>query len=245
LLGALGQAIIDNLPLLLQAAIQIIAELAQGLADALPTLIPTIVKMIMGLNQMLVDNAPLLLKAALELIKGLTIGLIDSLPILIDALPDLIDGIITFLIEGAPMIAEAGIDLFVALVKSLPEIIVKLHEAIFKIIGDLINTFDNSDKDFIEVGKELLSNIWNGIVAVGGWFQEQINGFFQGIVGTIGSIFGGAAQAIRGETPKVVAAVKERNDAMIAETKRYQDQEDALRDAANSRHLYFLLEKSA
>jgi tape measure domain-containing protein len=245
LLGALGQAIIDNLPLLLEAAIQIIAKLAKDLADELPTLIPTIVKLVMDLVQMLVDNAPLLLDAALALITGLAKGLIDSLPVLIEALPDLIDGIIDFLIESTPMIAEAGIDLFVALVKSLPEIIVKLNEAIFKIIGDLIDTFDTSDKDFMEEGKKLLVNVWNGIVAVGGWLQEQINGFFQGIVDAIGDIFSGkktlvgsfgVADEIKNDTPKAVAAAKERNDEMIAESKRYQDQQDAERDAANAKH---------
>jgi hypothetical protein len=66
LLGALGQAIIDNLPLLLEAAIRIISELAKDLAKELPTLIPTIVKMVMDLVQMLVDNAPLLLDAAMN-----------------------------------------------------------------------------------------------------------------------------------------------------------------------------------
>ena len=43
MITALSQAILENLPLLIEAALQIIVMLASGIAEALPELIPAIV----------------------------------------------------------------------------------------------------------------------------------------------------------------------------------------------------------
>ena len=51
---ALVNGIVENLPVLIEAAVQMIAMLAQGIGEALPTLIPAIVQMITTITQTLV-----------------------------------------------------------------------------------------------------------------------------------------------------------------------------------------------
>lgn len=177
LLSALGQGLIDNLPMLAQAATEIILNLtqfiiqalpeliqagfliistvAQGLAEALPELIPAVVDMVMQIVQALIDNAPLLLDAALELIEGLAQGLLDALPVLIEALPDIIVGIVDFFVGAIPQIIETGITLLTALVEALPEIIDAIVQALPQIIDGIINGLIGNLPQMIEAGIKL------------------------------------------------------------------------------------------
>lgn len=44
--------------------------------------------------------------------------------------------------------------------------------------------------EMVNVGKNLLYGVWNGIVAVADWFWQQIADFFNGIVGGIRNLLG-------------------------------------------------------
>ena len=90
---------------------EIIASLAIGIAQALPTLIPQMVEVVVQMVQTLVDNLPLILDAALQLIEGLAQGILDAIPVLIEALPEVIMGIVNFLLDSIPEIIETGITL--------------------------------------------------------------------------------------------------------------------------------------
>jgi phage-related protein len=230
------QMLIDNAPLLLESALALIEGLVTGLIDSLPILIDALPELIDGIVKFLIEALPMIIDAGVRLFTALIEALPEIIELIVPAIPQIINGITTALVACTSAIIDAGLKLFVALVESLPEIIAEIVKAVPDIIDGIVKSFDSMADDIIDIGSNLLVNIWNGMVAYQGWLQEQITGFFQGIVDTIGSIFGGSAQAIKNETPKTVAAVKERNDAMIAEAKRHQDQEDALRDAANSRH---------
>ena len=70
------------LPTFLEFALQMIGTLATGIAQALPTLVPTIVSIITQLVQTLIDNIPMLIDAALQLITGLAQGIINALSLI-------------------------------------------------------------------------------------------------------------------------------------------------------------------
>ncbi len=93
-------ALLELLPQLVEAGMQIIASLIIGIAQALPTLIPQMVEVVVQMVQTLIDNLPLLLDAALQLIEGLAQGILDAIPVLIEALPEVIMGIVNFLLES-------------------------------------------------------------------------------------------------------------------------------------------------
>ncbi|MFV0440140.1 MAG: hypothetical protein ACK5LV_02470 [Lachnospirales bacterium] len=82
---------VEMLQLLLDIALQLITTLAIGIAEALPTLIPTIVSVIMQIITTLIENLPLILDAALQLIIGLAEGIINAIPVLISYLPVIIN----------------------------------------------------------------------------------------------------------------------------------------------------------
>ncbi|MDR1210045.1 MAG: tape measure protein, partial [Clostridiales bacterium] len=236
------QTLVDNAPLLLEAALALIEGLATGLINSLPVLIDALPKLIDGIIKFTLESLPMIVDAGVRLFTALIGALPEIIELIVPAIPQIINGIITAVVASTSAIIDAGFKLFVALVESLPEIIVEIVKAVPQIIKGINDSFGLMVNNVMNIGKDLLANIWNGIVAYQSWLQERIAGFFQGIVSDIGNILSGGAagfglaKSVKDSTPGAVAAVKERNAAMIAESKRHQDEEDALRDAANSRH---------
>lgn len=160
---ALGEAIIENLPLLLKAGIQAIAQIAKGLGDAMPELIPAIVEAILTMVQALLDNIDLLVDAALQLGIGIALGLIEALPVIVKKIPDIIVALVSALIKAIPAIAAAGVKLFSGLVKNLPKIIANTVFAVPKIIVSLVKAFMNAVPKFVSAGGELIKSLANGM----------------------------------------------------------------------------------
>lgn len=162
---ALGEAIIENLPLLLEAGIQAIAQIAKGLGDAMPELIPAIVEAILTMVQALLDNIDLLVDAALQLGIGIALGLIEALPVIVEKIPDIIVALVSALIKAIPAIAAAGVKLFSGLVKNLPQIIANTVFAVPKIVISLAKAFMNAVPQMAQAGRNLISGLWQGIVS--------------------------------------------------------------------------------
>jgi len=139
LLGALGQGLIDNLPAIMDSAVQIVTTLVQDISQSLPELIPAAMEAITTIVQGLIDNLPMLLEGALQLVQGLADGIIEAIPVLIEALPELIQGIVDFLIEGIPMLIDAAISIIDGIVAALPDIIQALIDALPSIIESLVS----------------------------------------------------------------------------------------------------------
>ena len=141
LLGALGQGILDNLPLIISSAVKVIQQLVpafvkalpeivkagmqiaiglvNGIASMLPTLIPQIVQALVDMAMAIVDNLPALMDGLIALVEGLTQGLIDAIPILLDRLPEMIQKIVDALVNNLPLLLQGVIQLILGLADGL------------------------------------------------------------------------------------------------------------------------------
>ena len=186
LLSALGQGLIDNLPMLAQAATEIILNLtqfiiqalpeliqagfeiistvAQGLAEALPELIPAIVDVILEIVDVLTqpDNIVLLLDAAIAIVIGLADGIMKSLPKLLERMPEIIVNVVGALIAAIPELIEGVLDLGYAIITG--------------IVDGAMSVMDNLGEIWESV-KEAFSGAWEKIketwAGVGAWFGEK------------------------------------------------------------------------
>ena len=79
---AIVQALVDNLPILIPAAIQLVTGLAYGILAALPILIGMAPQIIQSLVNAIVANLPLILYAAASIIAMLAMGIVNDLPAL-------------------------------------------------------------------------------------------------------------------------------------------------------------------
>ena len=216
IITGLVDATLQNLPMLVQVALQMLLALAQGITDQLPTLIPAIIGVVLQVVNTLIENLPMLIEAAIQLFLGLVEGLIQALPQIIEALPTLIDSIINALIASIPMLIECGVELFLALIENLPDIIVAIVQAAPQIVQALVRGFlelgvrlketgsklmeklkegltsmlSNLVSAAMDLGKNIVDGIWNGISAGWDWLKEKVGGLATGLFDAAKSALG-------------------------------------------------------
>lgn len=193
------------LPTFLEFALQMIGTLATGIAQALPTLVPTIVSIITQLVQTLIDNIPMLIDAALQLITGLAQGIINALPVLVAALPQIITTIVQpFASLGGEMVS-AGANLLHGLWEGISSAASWLWDKVTGWASSLVSGIKSffgihsPSTVFAEIG----TNMGEG---VGVGFGESMDG----VSADMTAAMGGAGQLTAAEAVRAV------NDGIMA-----------------------------
>lgn len=161
--AALPNLITQILPGLLNAGVQIIQSLGQGLLSAIPTLMPTITSVITQLCQLLVSLLPQLITIGVQIIQSLSEGIVQALPTLLPALVDAFLEIVNILTDpgNLQMVVSAAIDIILALVDGLLQAIPTLIAAIPQIITSIITALTNPDtiSQLIQAAISLVNSI--------------------------------------------------------------------------------------
>lgn len=144
LLGALGKGLLENLPVITDAAIEIITMLVEGLAQALPQLAEgaaqIITQLASGIGEALPELIPTAVEAVLKFIEGLTSpGAIGGL---LEGAAKLINGLIEGIVAAVPI-----------LIAYAPQIIANLVMALILEIPKLL-----------EVGVNLIMGLGKGLI---------------------------------------------------------------------------------
>lgn len=230
LLDALGQGLLDNLPVIIsaandiitqlisgfisslpdiaEAATEIIASLAVGIGESLPTLIPAAIDAMLTIIDTLIDNIDLLVDAAIAITVGLAEGLINALPELIDRVPEIIVKLVDAFIKNASKIKDAALELILMLGNGILDNLPKLWKNIKSTIGQIKDRFVQGFEDFINIGKNIVEGLWEGIKGAAGWLGDQISGFVGGVVDGVKGFFGihSPSTVFRDEVGKQLAA---------------------------------------
>lgn len=186
----LVNVLIDNAPLLIEAGLQVIVQLALGIAEALPELIPTLVETVIVIVETLIDNIDMLVDAAIAIILALAEGLIAALPILIEKAPEIVIKLVNTLIANASKLGEAAVQLIITLGKGLIQNIPTLVKNVPQIITALFKAFTAKFAVFANVGKGIVEGIWKGISNGFGWIKSKITGWVGNVLDFFKSILG-------------------------------------------------------
>lgn len=170
LLIAIGGGILTNLPAILDAGMQTIAALINGLSDAMPELIGYLPEIVLGISGALLDNLPVLIDAGIALLAALTEGLIKALPELLAYTPTIIVKMASSLLSGVASLASAGLELIKAVVRGITDYV--------------------QAGNIIRIGKNIVEGIWNGISGSLSWIKEKLTGWVGDILGFIKKLFG-------------------------------------------------------
>lgn len=175
--------IIPQIPILLQSllpsVITGVISLIQGIINTLPTIIT-----------MLAGMLPTIITALINGLVTIIQTLAQMLPELMPTIIDAILGIIPILIDNLPLFIKAGWQLITGLLEGIIRSIPTLLSYIPKIISSLFNYFKQMPKMAIDIGKNLVKGIWNGISNVTDWVLGKIKGFGKSILNGIKGIFG-------------------------------------------------------
>lgn len=149
---------------MMQAAGEILSDLASGIAEQLPGLMTTGVKIITQLAEDIVAATPAMLDTAAEVLGALVQGIIDAIPDLITSATEVVTGFVDYLGDNADAIVDAGVQLMESLVtgiaNNLPALITSAAGLIAKFAAALIEHLP----DILSCGAELLATLAQGIV---------------------------------------------------------------------------------
>lgn len=149
---------------MLQAAGQILSDLAAGIAEQLPGLMQTGVDIITQLTQSLTDAMPAMLDTAGEVLGTLAQGIIDNLPELIVCAARIISELVNYLGDHADDIMDKGVQfvesIITGITAALPQLITSAAGLIAKWAAALIAHLP----DILKCGAAMLTTLVDGII---------------------------------------------------------------------------------
>jgi hypothetical protein len=104
--------------------------------------------------------------------------------------PEMIEKFVSYAIDKLPDIIELGLQMVIALVKGLAQNLPQLVTGVLNMAATIIKTLVDSIPDVIDVGKDIVRGVWEGIKAMGSWIKEKVSGFFGGIVDNVKGVLG-------------------------------------------------------
>lgn len=149
---------------MLQAAGQIISDLAASVTAQLPGLVTSGTEIIVQLAEDIVAATPAMLDAAAGVMAALIQGIVDNLPSLIDSATKVIVQFTHYLSDHAGDLMDAGIQLLeqliIGITDNLPQLITAAAELIAKFSAALISHLP----DLLNCGAALLTTLVDGIL---------------------------------------------------------------------------------
>lgn len=164
------QKIMDMLPSMLDAGIQILGSLITGILQSLPQLAQSAVDIMLTLVNFIADNATMLIDTAVQVILVLAEGLINAAPQLIDAAIKIVTALGQYIMEHGPEIVAKGAELLGKLIGGLIEAIPKLLIAAKRINDNLKESFTRIN--WGEVGLNIIKGVANGITGALGIIKD-------------------------------------------------------------------------
>lgn len=201
IIETLGTGLIEYLPTLLPTLVEIILEIVEMLLDNIDMIVDVSIQLIMALTDGLINALPILLEQAPVILGKLAKALIEAAPDLLIAVAEIGMKIYEACLELTPLVWEAIAgclyEITVAIGKGFVDWFNKfedfggkiydwvegIKETLKERIGKAIETAKEVifETDWLQIGKDILSKLGEGIS--NGWktVKNTIGGFFNGI----------------------------------------------------------------
>lgn len=104
--------------------------------------------------------------------------------------PEMIEKFVGYAVEKLPQVIELGMKMVLAIVSGLAKNLPQIVRSVLDMMATIVKTFVSSFPDIVDVGKQIVKGLWEGIKAMGSWIKEKVGGFFSGIVNGVKSTLG-------------------------------------------------------
>ena len=152
------------LPDIINAGIEILLGLIDGISKTIPDLIKMLPTIIKSIVDVLIKNLPKIIDTGIELLLGLIEGLTEAIPDLIDYIPEIVETITTVLINNLPKIVESAVKIMVALVNGWVQSLPKLIAMVPRIITTIVSTLIKNLPQIIQGGVKIVASLVSGLV---------------------------------------------------------------------------------
>ncbi len=164
MVGSLGNGIIQALPKLINCGVQAIKTILNGITSNLPQIVNGAMQIVQSLVDGFVQVAPLLLNAGLQLIIALGQGIADNLPTLMPKIIDCIIKICDTFIENLPLLIDVAVQIILALVQGLVQALPTLIAEVPRIINEFSNAIYGALPQILMAGIQIIGMLIMGII---------------------------------------------------------------------------------
>jgi len=179
----------EQLPLFVDAALQMMITLANGLIEALPQVLAQIPVIIDNITTTILNLLPKMVETGITLLTSLVQALPQIIMIIVEAVPKIIESITNTITTLVPALVDAGIMLFTALVDNLPFIIETIVNSLPQIINSIVDAFEKSGPVIVDAGVKLFTSLINNMPKI-------LRSLASGLATIMQSIFEGIGNAI-------------------------------------------------
>lgn len=178
----------ENLPNFLQSGLDVVMNIADGVAQNLPLVLQGVTDLITGAITAIGENLPNFLTKGMEIVTNLVQGILDSLPEIISSAGEAALSFITEIGNNLPEILQKGLEMVGELVAGVIDSIPDIIDA----AGDVVSNFWDEIKntDWLQLGKDILTGIGNGITSAVGTVVNAARDAAGRIFDTVAGWFG-------------------------------------------------------
>ena len=184
---SLANDISKELPRMIPSIVEIILEIVDILTDpdTLSELIDASIEIIIALADGLIKALPKLIERAPEIIENLCTALVDNIPKLLETAWTLIEKFAGYIMDGKNVerIVKTAGDIITEIAKSIVNAIWKIAEAAAKIVSTIIDKIKGGD--YVQAGRDVINGFMDGITEAwdkwADWWEgvgEKIYDFF-------------------------------------------------------------------
>lgn len=148
---------------IMQVAPELLQTLATGIMQAIPTLLPTIIDLVLQIGNFIIQNLPMLIETGFQIIMQLATSLTEALPTLIPAIVEVVLTIVEYLVDNIDLLVDAALQLTIGLAEGLIAALPILIEKAPIIIAKLCVALLQAIPKILEAGKQIIIMLRDGL----------------------------------------------------------------------------------
>ena len=162
------ETLIQNLPAIVAAGMDLIMALVNGILDNIDLLIDCTLELIDVVVNKLIENLPKLIDGGIRLIIALGRGLIEAIPQLVGKIPEIITAIIEGFASGASRILDIGKNIVEGVWQGIKNAAKWLKDKVFGFFDDIVGGvkdflgIHSPSRVFADMGKNMALGIGEG-----------------------------------------------------------------------------------
>lgn len=171
----------NNVETFVNGIVDLVSEIASQMSSILPVLLPAIIKIIGAVANTLVSpqNIGTLVKAVLQIASSIFVALVNCVPELINFVIGVFNNIKGYVTSfGGTFLKNAATWIASVLVK------------IGTFARDIVNKVKGLPSELVNIGKNIVTGLWNGISDKLSWVTNKIKGMGSSITKAIKGVFG-------------------------------------------------------
>ena len=179
----IGMGLVEQLPLIIQTGMDVLMALADGIIANLPIIIPAVVDVVIQIVDSLIDNIDMLVDASIAIIMALAEGLINALPRLIQKAPEIVGKLVDAVVRNAPKLLTAAWELIKTLASGIVQNLGQIFDKGKEIVQKVISGVGQAIRGLWSAGLDIVKGIWKGISDGFGWITDRITGWVGDLLG--------------------------------------------------------------